>query len=431
MRLAEEYRIKSVEIPVSEESLTIAIESAKSVAKAQRNELEKRKRYQTILDLTSDGIISVDQRGIITTINEAAKNYLNFPRTMQYDLPLAKYLGKKSNVLKSVKERTGHFNKMESIRSNFFVTNCTPIYIGNKYVGAVSTFKDISNVMAEEKEVRRVFAKGLVAKYEFADFIYQSNITKQVIDKAKNFSKTDLTILIYGETGTGKELIAQSIHRESQREKGPFVSINCASLPDQLLENELFGHEEGAFTGSRKGGKQGLFEMAHKGTIFLDEIMDTSANVQSRLLRILQEKEVMRIGGGQLIPVDVRVIAATNRKLGEEVYKGNFREDLFFRLNVLNINIPPLRERVADIPILIKASIKKMANKYNVDDYDIPDHFVRRLMEYSWPGNVRQLENFLERLLILSTNQIDKSIFEELFRELNEYTSICKANSNT
>ena len=424
---AKEYNVRAVEIPVSEESLILAIGDAKSIVQSQRNELEKRLRYQSIFELTSDGIISVDENGIITTINKAAKTYLGIPQEVEQGVPLAKYLSDGSRILRNIEEKKSHFNKIEKIKDNSYITNCTPIHVGAEFVGMVSTLKSVSNVVAEEKEVRRSFAKGLVAKYVLDDFVCQNDIMKRTIARAKEFATTDLAVLIYGETGTGKEIIAQGIHNASLRKKGPFVSINCASLPDQLLENELFGHEEGAFTGSRKGGKPGLFEIAHRGSVFLDEITDMSVNVQNRLLRVLEEKEVMRIGGSQLIPVDIRIIAAANRKLSEEVYKGKFREDLFFRINILSINIPPLLQRIEDIPILICELTKRISQNYGIPNYNLPKPFVRKLAEYSWPGNVRQLEGFLERFIILSKNgQNVESIFEELYQELVEYQSARK-----
>ena len=226
-----------------------------------------------------------------------------------------------------------------------------------------------------------------------------------------------------GDTGTGKELLAHSIHNLGPRKRSPFVSINCSALPDQLLESELFGYEEGAFTGSRRGGKPGLFEIAHHGTIFLDEIGTTPGSVQARLLRVLQEKEVMRIGGDRMIPVDVRVIAATNKHLIEEVHEGRFREDLFFRINVLNIDIPPLKDRVEDIPLLLKDLVKRASKKYGLIALSIPDSFVKKLMNYSWPGNVRQLEAFIEKLILLSDSKFDPEVFNQLLKELYQYSS--------
>jgi transcriptional regulator with PAS, ATPase and Fis domain len=236
-------------------------------------------------------------------------------------------------------------------------------------------------------------------------------------------------LLISGESGTGKEILAHSIHNLSRRKKGPLVSINCSALPNQLLESELFGYDEGAFTGSRRGGKPGLFEIAHNGTIFLDEIGTTPKNVQARLLRVLQEKEVMRIGSDRMIPIDVRVLSATNKDLTEEVQKGDFREDLFFRINVLHIKIPPLRDRIEDIPCLVKTLIKKASKNYGLKAPRVPDTLVETLQEYSWPGNVRQLEAFLERLILLSGTKINKKIFRDLFQELCMYQLLKQATS--
>jgi transcriptional regulator with PAS, ATPase and Fis domain len=309
-------------------------------------------------------------------------------------------------------------NKLEKINGELFVTSHIPIVNGDRAVGAVSTFRHVSNVIRAENEVRRSFAKGLIAKYFLDDFIYSSPLIQEVIHKVKRFAASDSTVLITGETGTGKEILAHSIHNLSLRQKGPFVSINCAALPDQLLESELFGYEEGAFTGSKRGGKSGLFELAHGGSLFLDEISATPLSVQIRLLRVLQEKEVMRIGGDRLIPIDVRIIAAANRNLQEEVLAGRLREDLFFRLNVLNIYIPPLRERIEDLPLLVEALIRRLSAKYHSPTFSIASSYTRILMTYSWPGNVRQLENFLEKFLLLSENKFDPRVFQNLFHEL-------------
>jgi len=211
-------------------------------------------------------------------------------------------------------------------------------------------------------------------------------------------------------------LFAQSIHNFSNRKDKPFVAVNCAALPEDLLESELFGYEEGAFTGARKGGKQGLFELAHDGTIFLDEISEMPIKLQARLLRVLQEKEIMRIGGDKIIPVDVRIIAATNKRLSEEVEKGRFREDLYYRLNVLNFTVPPLRERKEDIPILVREIIRKNYPKL-LEKNELLDEINRRFQNYSWPGNVRQLENVTKRLCTLLKNyKFKKDSYHELFQ---------------
>jgi transcriptional regulator with PAS, ATPase and Fis domain len=275
--------------------------------------------------------------------------------------------------------------------------------------------------MEAENKVRKSLVKGLVAKYSTDDIIHESSAMEEVIDKAKKFAISGLTILITGETGTGKELLAHSIHNLGPRKQGPFVSVNCAALPEQLLETELFGYAEGAFTGSRRGGKPGLFELAHMGTIFLDEISSTSQNVQSRLLRILQEKEIMRIGGDRVIPIDTNVIAASNKQLSDEVKEGRLREDLYFRLDVLNISIPPLRERLDDIPILVNALIAKVTDKAKLKPFKIPAPYMEKLKEFDWPGNIRQVENFINRLVLLSDSKFDPDLFSELYHQLIGY----------
>ncbi len=221
-------------------------------------------------------------------------------------------------------------------------------------------------------------------------------------------------MLILGETGTGKELFAQSIHNESLRADKPFVAVNCAALPENLLESELFGYVEGAFTGARKGGKIGLFELAHSGTIFLDEISEMSPNLQARFLRVLQEKEVVRLGDDRIIPIDVRVIAATNRDLYKQVEEGNFREDLFYRLCVLRLDIPPLRQRKDDLYELVSYFLYEKSKSLNRKIKGISNESIAKIVLYDWPGNVRQLENFLERCVVLCAGDvIDIDVIDE------------------
>jgi transcriptional regulator with PAS, ATPase and Fis domain len=251
--------------------------------------------------------------------------------------------------------------------------------------------------------------------------VCESPEMQEVVKRVRRFSSTDSTLLVLGETGTGKELLAHSIHNLSNRSKQPFVSINCAALSEELLQSELFGYEEGAFTGSKKGGKPGLFELAHNGTIFLDEINATSQNVQRHLLRVLQEKEVMRVGADRITPINVRIIAASNTELIEEVNAGRFREDLFFRINVLNLRIPPLRDRIDDLPLLAEKFIGELCRRYKKKQLVIPETNMQSLKSHNWPGNIRQLQNFLERLILIVDNEFESVVFDELFDELFEY----------
>ena len=226
------------------------------------------------------------------------------------------------------------------------------------------------------------------------------------------------TVLVMGETGTGKEILVQGIHNLSPRSLNPFVSINCAALPEQLLESELFGYEEGAFTGSRKGGKAGLFELAHLGTIFLDEIDSTPSIVQTRLLRVLQEREVMRLGGDRKIPIDVRVIAAAGRDPIEAVNDGDFRSDLFYRINVLRIKVPPLRERKEDIPMLLNFFMVQYTRRIEAESIVLPSAYLEKLVGYNWPGNIRQLKNFSERLVMSVSFKNTVQTLDDLYNDL-------------
>jgi len=423
MALARKHGLKGVELRTNEDAITSALEDAISVARANREEQEKALRYQTILDATSEGIVAVDKSGVITAVNRAMLQFIELPReqTVGKDF-ISCFPG--ACIREVWDSGRPLLNKLEIFGNEQFVTNYIPLRFGSEVVGVVITFKDISNVVRAENEVRRFLVKRLVAKHTIDDFIHQHPTMKAIVEKVRKFSEVDSTVLITGETGTGKEILAQSIHTFGTRRNGPFVSINCAAIPDQLLESELFGYEEGAFTGSRRGGKPGLFELAHNGTILLDEIGTTSLSVQSRLLRVLEEHEVMRIGGDRLIPVNVRVIAATNRNLCLEVQKARFREDLYFRLDVLTVHIPPLRDWIDDLPLLVQELIRRCGRNSKAKSLTIPRPYLEKLMELRWPGNVRQLQNFVEKLAILCEDGFKANVFEELYTDLLGYSLI-------
>lgn len=266
-----------------------------------------------------------------------------------------------------------------SIGEQLYSVDKSPIKLLGESVGYSFAFQPTGNELHSSRN-------GLYAKYSFNDIIHRSPKMKSLIDMAKDISKTDFTISITGESGTGKEMFAQSIHNYSLRKDGPFVAINCAALSDSLLDSELFGYEKGSFTGADSKGKSGLFEQAHGGTIFLDEIGDISPNMQLRLLRTLQEKQIIKVGGTKPINVDVRIISATNKNLEGEVRRGNFRSDLFYRLNVIPLEIPPLRERREDILPLFRHFVEQ---KFS----DLTEREKKLLTAYQWPGNIRQLEN--------------------------------------
>lgn len=420
--IAKNYGLKVAEIQSSNETIITTIEDAKSVLRSSRMEHEISHKYQTIINSTSEGIIAVDKSGHISAINSRAQRYLALDEGKTIGKNISKLI-KLPQIMRSIRERRVIKDNIEEIGDKSFVFTHIPIILGNDVVGGVSTFTDIGNLIKSENKVRKKLSKGLVANYVIDDLIHCSKEMKEIISRVIRFSKTNSTILINGETGTGKEILAQSIHNLSKRKNSPFVSINCAAIPENLLESELFGYEEGAFTGSRKGGKPGLFELAHTGSIFLDEISAASEAVQTRLLRVLQEREVMRIGSDQMIPIDVRVIAAANKDLARESRKGNFREDLYFRINVLKISLPPLRKRSDDIPLLINSFLEATAKEHLSPCLRIPNKYMKLLCSYPWPGNIRQVKNFAERLTLLCEQKFDEHIFHELFDELQEYFS--------
>lgn len=282
------------------------------------------------------------------------------------------------------------------------IVNVAPIIVDGVLKGSVGVIHDVSEIQRLTAELNRArqIIRTLEAKYSFADIIGESEEMKVAIEQAKLAAKTPATILLRGESGTGKELFAHAIHNASDRKYNKFIRVNCAAIPETLLESELFGYEEGAFSGARRGGKRGLFEEANNGSIFLDEIGELSASTQAKLLRVLQEREIVRVGGTKPIPINVRVIAATNVNLEKAIAEGAFREDLYYRLNRMPIYIPPLRARKEDIPALCRHLIQKLNQDYGRNVEGVTDEAMVKLLAYDWPGNVRELENVLGRAMI-------------------------------
>jgi transcriptional regulator with PAS, ATPase and Fis domain len=350
---------------------------------------------ETIINNIGDGIVAVNKDDRIRVFNDIAGSIFNMQPKDVIDA-----LGKDKlpflDVDKPLREGRAEYNSIERHCGHDLIVNRIPLIRDGKKEGAVLTLIKPGDIQKIEQKLRvDSIKKGHTAKYTFDDIVSKSRQMQELIARAKNFAVNNSSILILGETGTGKELLASAIHNKSYRKKGPFVAVNCAALPKDLLESELFGYTEGAFTGAKKGGKVGFFEQAHKGTIFLDEIGDMSIEVQMRLLRVLQEKEIVKIGGESTIPIDVRVIAATNRKLRELMEERTFRPDLYYRINTFTLYIPPLRQRKDDIMLLIEYFLIK----YNADmgsKYFFAEEVIDFLKEYPWPGNVRELENVIE-----------------------------------
>ncbi|WP_241236368.1 sigma-54 interaction domain-containing protein [Brevibacillus marinus] len=356
---------------------------------------------QAILDASHDGIIAVDKNAVITLVNRNAMEILGLPEGIVGE-KITNYIPN-SDMLRILASGKREIGDIATILNRHIVINRLPIILDNEIVGAVSTFKEITDIQKMELRIRKQLTEsGLEAKYRLEQIVGQSSAIREVKQLAAQFAKTDATVLILGESGTGKELFAQGIHLGSARSSGPFVAVNCAALPGNLLESELFGYEEGAFTGAKKGGKPGLFELAHGGTLFLDEIGEMSLPIQSMLLRVLQEKKVRRIGGEKLIPVDVRIVAATNRDLEEMIRQKQFRSDLYYRINVLTLEIPPLRSRLEDIPALTRSIMEEVMERVDKRITGIDPAVFRVFQQYEWPGNVRELRNVVERMVLLA-----------------------------
>ncbi len=383
------------------------------------NEEKRNKTYQTILKESEDGIIYVDENKVIEIINRKAIQLLETEAHIlggEKIKTVFPYLEKMLD--KTMKEQLHIHNELMRVGKNMLSFNFESVLVNNMPIGAIITCRSVSKIQEMESEIRKKLgSKGLLAKYHFKDIIYGSENMYSVISKAKKFGMTDSNVLIVGETGTGKELMAQSMHNISQRNNGPFIAVNCAALPENLLESELFGYVEGAFTGSKRGGKLGLFEQANNGTLFLDEISELPINFQGKLLRALQEKQIRRVGDDKVININVRIMAATNKNLVNEVEKGNFRQDLMYRLDVLRLYVPPLRKRREDIYLIFIYYIKKYNKKMGTDIRGFTDEARVILENYSFYGNVRELRNIAERVVVTTEENIidEKTMMEALY----------------
>lgn len=358
------------------------------------------KRNEIILNEFEEGLMTVSPGGLVDRVNKRARELIRPDGREILQRPFSALMADFEKVADLIEpaEEDGKAVGIYAGHNKQLVVTRIPVDTG-KQKSFLFTFREIARIQRLEKDVRvKLARKGYLTKYDFSHIWWQSRDMAAVVEMAERFAKTDKTILISGESGTGKELFAHAIHCSSLRRQGPFVAVNFAGLSESLIESELFGYDEGAFTGAKKGGKAGLFEQAHGGTIFLDEIGDASPEVQSRLLRVLQERELLRVGGSKIVPVDVRVIAATNADLHQAMTSRRFRSDLYYRLNGLPLEIPPLRERTEDILFLFNRFWK---HRYGIRKMVAPQ-VQARLMAYPWPGNVRELINTVDYACISS-----------------------------
>lgn len=381
--------------------------------------LEDAHFLRSVLDASSDGVLISDDKGNVLYINSAYESVTGLTKEQMVGNNLRKLREEKlfnfAVSLLVLEQKKPASIIHEYVTGKKALTTGNPIYgeDGKTIVGVICNTRDISGLINLRNELEAT--KKLLQKYsdeiqqlrrqhmqQYEDIIYKSKAMADTLQLASKVAQFDSSVLIQGESGVGKELFAKFIHQQSPRAKGPYIRVNCAAIPAELFESELFGYEQGSFTGASQKGKPGMFELANEGTILLDEIGELPLTVQSKLLRVLQEKEVFRLGAQNATKLNVRVLSATNKDLTQEVKKGNFREDLFFRLNVVPITIPPLRERKEDIPELIRYFLEKLNKRYKKNLF-ISLEAMNIMANYSWPGNVRELENLIEYLFIVNT----------------------------
>lgn len=394
------------------------------LTKCNVDELTKYKLiFEKILEISEDGFLIVDYKGYIIEISKAYCEFLGLEKEQiigKYVMEVIK--NSKLPEMLSSKDCNIEADIIHKLvegqtptREKYAIVTRACVKEGDSIIGAVGQIKfthktmelaeNLQNLDMELQYYKEELKRIAGDKYSVENIIGKSEEIQNTISLAKKAARNDFTVLITGETGTGKEVFANTIHYLSKRRDKPLININCAAIPSELLESELFGYDEGSFTGAKRGGKKGKFELAHEGTIFLDEIAEMPLPMQAKLLRVLQEKEVEKVGGYKPIPIDVRVIAATNKNLYEKVKNNTFREDLYYRLNVLEIKIPPLRDRKEDISLFIDTFIDELNVKYGTLMKVSPD--VKKILtDYSWPGNVRELKNVIERAYAMAEDNV-------------------------
>jgi transcriptional regulator with PAS, ATPase and Fis domain len=375
------------------------------------------KILEAIIDYAYEWIVVVDTMGMIIYINKNYCAFLGVSRETVIGLHVTEVI---ENTRMHIVVTTGkeEIADLQYIKGNYMIANRLPIYSGNRVIGAIGTviFRDTKEWKTMNSHIKNVLFSELPdslfmekersgVKYSLKDIIGTTPSTEGIKEQVKKVSDGDITVLIRGESGTGKELIAHSIHLLSSRSNKPFIKVNCGAIPQELLESELFGYEEGSFTGAKRGGKKGKFVLADGGTLFLDEIGDLPLHMQVKLLRALQEREVEPIGAIKPIPIDVRVIAATNRPLEEMIKENKFREDLFYRIHVMPIHLSPLRERMEDLELLVPYFLKKLSKKIGKRVNFVNTDVLQLFQSYEWPGNIRELENVIEAAIHLTKGE--------------------------
>lgn len=415
-------------------SAFLDITDLESVSHQLRTVQELNNELNVLIDSSADGMLITDCKGHIIRLNKAYRITMGIPLEEELTgLHISELIDKGyllEPVASKVLETGNTLTLLQEIHGREILLTETPVLNKDgRVVRVIVNIRDLTEFntlrrnlqkYSEEVELYRSELSRLKLQAIDEGYIFNSPEMQKVLDLSLRVAQVDTIALITGESGVGKEIIARVIREASKRSSGPFVKINCGALTPSLVESELFGYEEGAFTGANKKGKPGIFEMASGGTLFLDEVGELSLDLQVKLLRVIQEREVTRLGGTKSIPVDVRIIAATNRDLRQMVEEGTFRRDLFYRLNVVNIHIPPLRDHVTDIPLLVDHFVRRFSKKYNLMR-EVSPELLQAFSHYEWPGNIRELENTIERMVILSPDQwLDCSLFTVSSQETNE-----------
>lgn len=406
-----------IEINSGKEALHKSLQEVIDLIRLQRQEKAQAERMHMLLNELSEGIIMTDENQEVVLTNPAARRMLKegAPDPGQ---SLCKSFASEIRYEQAVTEGKPIKDYIKAVGDSTLTISHFPVSDEEGLIGVVSTFEDVTKIQQLENSIRKkLYARGFVAKHTFDDILTKNQQMKSIITIARAYAKTNASIMLEGESGTGKELFAQSIHNASKWSNGPFVAVNCSAIPENLLESELFGYEPGAFTGAKKEGKAGLFELAHNGTLFFDEITEMPLHLQPRLLRIIQERQFMRLGGDKTISVNVRIVCATNKNVKKLVADGQFRGDLYYRLSVFELRIPPLRNRKEDILLCLKSFLTKDVLD-NPEVIRLLQGLEPMLMRYSWPGNVRQLQSVAERVSLFAESGIDRSESDVLFYSL-------------
>lgn len=414
--MAKNLGLISIHYHISVQSLYRLMENSEQVIQKYIHDQNMTRQYQSIINAIPDGYVSITGQGIIKICNQKASQIFGAQSESIVGRPISLFIPDRE-LTGRLTDDSSQSPFITTINARKYMVRLYPLHTIDGDILFVISLRTLSSVTSDTQQIQKILTAGLVARHSLEEMVHQSPQMKQIVHRIRNYAQSDSSVLIHGESGTGKEIVAHSIHNLSPRRDGPFVSINCASIPEQLLESELFGYEEGAFTGARRGGKIGLLELAHNGSFFFDEINSLPLHLQGKLLRAIETREIMRVGGSRVSAISVRIIAACNRDMAEQIRDGKFREDLFFRLNILNIHIPPLRERPSDIPLLVQTLLQRHARSRGLTPPVIPPDSLTRLQHLPWRGNIRQLSGFLERFLLLCGPTFADATFNTLLEE--------------